>query len=127
MTTRREFSNKVRLEIVHRAMNDKGLVVCEGCGLVLGRKPYHIDHTIPEAMVVDKGRPLTAADGKLLGWDCCHKPKTAVDQGDIAKSTRAELKHNGARRAQRPFPGSRRDKWKKKMDGSAVLRCLSEE
>ena len=85
---RREFSNKVRLEIVHRAMDGKGRVVCEGCGLVLGKKAYHIDHTIPEAMVVNRSRPLTASDGKLLGWDCCHKPKTAVDKGDIAKSER---------------------------------------
>lgn len=43
------------------------------------RKPYHIDHTIADALQVDKSRKLTADDGKLLGVECCHKPKTKVD------------------------------------------------
>jgi len=86
--TRREFPRKIRAEIVMRAVNKDGRLTCEGCGLVLGRKPYHVDHTIPEGLMDDKSRPLTAADGKLLGWDCCHRPKTAVDLWQIAKSTR---------------------------------------
>lgn len=52
--SRREFTNRQKAEIVHRAMNADGQVVCEGCGLVLGKKPYHIDHTIPEALILDK-------------------------------------------------------------------------
>jgi hypothetical protein len=85
---RREFPNKVKAEIVLRAAQPDGIIKCEGCRLVLGKKLHHIDHTLPEGLLVDKSRPLTAADGKLLGWDCCHKPKTAVDVGQIAKSTR---------------------------------------
>lgn len=91
---RREFPRAVYAQIVHRAMAG-GEIACEGCGLVLGKKPYHIDHTIPDALQVDKTRKLTAADGKLLGVECCHKPKTAIDQGNIAEAKRREAKHLG--------------------------------
>lgn len=89
---RREFPRKVRFEIMKRASDEKRGLICEGCNLVLGAKPWHIDHTIPDALAIDKSAALTAADGKLLGWDCCHKPKTAKDQGDIAKSNRRTSK-----------------------------------
>lgn len=106
--SRREFSRKVRFEIIKRASDEKRGLICEGCGLVLGSKPWHLDHTVPDALAVDKSAPLTAADGKLLGWDCCHKPKTAKDQGDIAKSSRRFAKHRGDRRTSsfpKPPPG----------------------
>ena len=120
---RREFSPKVREEIVERSKNERGQICCEGCSLVLGSKPYHLDHTIPEALFLDKSRPLTAADGKLLGWACCHKPKTAIDQGDIAKVKRVGAKHDGyARRSSRPMDGSRRSPWKKPLNGPAERR-----
>jgi hypothetical protein len=71
-------------------MLESGEIACEGCGLILGKKRYHVDHTIPDALQVDKSGKLTAEDGKLLGWECCHKPKTANDQGVIAKAKRVE-------------------------------------
>jgi len=111
---RREFKPAVIVKIVNRAMDDKGRVVCEGCGLVLGDKLYHIDHTIPDAMAIDKSRDLMAEDGKLLGWHCCHKPKTAKDQGDIAKVKRIERKRLGIRPRstfRKPPPGVKYD-WK---------------
>lgn len=92
MAGRREFKESVKAQIVMRAMDKDGRLHCEGCGLVLGKKPYHIDHTIPDALVLDKSAPLTAADGKLLGWECCHKPKTAADVRQIAKSERQRRK-----------------------------------
>ncbi|MGQ3299679.1 hypothetical protein [Reyranella sp.] len=107
---RREFSKPVRAEIVHRATNERGRLCCEGCGLVLGRKPWHIDHTIPEALFLDKSRPLIADDGKLLGWDCCHKPKTKIDKGCIAKNVRRSHKDRGIRDRStfpKPPPGYR--------------------
>lgn len=121
---RREFSNKVRLEIVLRATNDKGRVCCEGCCLVLGPKPYEIDHVIAEALVVDKSAPLTAKDGQLLGA-CCHRGengKTARDVTAIAKSKRAERKHFGIGRSRNLIPGSRGTKFKRKISGETVLR-----
>ena len=109
---RREFSNRVRLEIVHRAMNAIGQVVCEGCGLILAAKRFEIDHTIPEAMVTDKSAALTAADGKLLGAACCHAGKTVKDVGAIAKAKRIEAKRLGIRKPtsfRKPPPGMRYD------------------
>lgn len=100
---RREFPRRIRAEIVLRATNAAGLLCCEGCGLVLGKKPYEVDHTLPEALVMDKSRKLTAADGKLLGKACCHAPKTADDIGRIRKADRQRDKHTGAT-ARKPWP-----------------------
>jgi hypothetical protein len=95
---RREFTTAVYAQIVNRATQG-GQVRCEGCGLVLGKKPFHVDHTIPDALVLDKSRKLTAEDGKLLGVECCHKPKTAqVDVPAIAKAKRREAKDKGITR-----------------------------
>lgn len=123
MSNRREFPDKVRGQIVHRAMNERGLPVCEGCGLVLAAKKYHIDHTIPDALYLDKSRPLTAEDGKLLGVACCHAPKTVCDVGVIAKVKRIDLKNTGAfTRSRNLIPGSKGTRFKKKMDGRTELR-----
>jgi hypothetical protein len=95
---RREFPKRIRAEIVNRAMDSQGRLRCEGCGLVLGAKKFDIDHTIPEALVIDKSKPLTAADGKLLGVACCHRGgqnKTADDVARIAKAKRASDRHLG--------------------------------
>lgn len=122
---RREFSTKVRLEIVQRAMNDRGQVCCEGCGLVLAGKRYEIDHTIAEALVVDKSKALTAKDGQLLGY-CCHRGengKTNADVGRIAKAKRQQIGHaRAAARSRNPMPGSKASRFKKRMDGTVVLR-----
>ncbi len=95
---RREFTKTVYAQIVKRAMHPKHGICCEGCGLVLGKKPYHVDHTIPDALQVDKSHKLTADDGKLLGVECCHKPKTAVDVAVIAQAKRREEKFLGMRK-----------------------------
>lgn len=96
MMPRREFSKAVKAQIVKRAMLPSGEIACENCGLVLGRKPYQIDHTIADALILDKSRPLTADDGKLLGKDCCHDPKTRQhDVPAIAKAKRREAKDLG--------------------------------
>lgn len=99
MTKRQEFSKRVYAEIVMRATGADGKIRCEGCNLVLGRKPYQVDHTIPDAMRVDKSKPLTAADGKLLGQECCHAPKTKQDVANIAKAKRVQAKDKGITRA----------------------------
>lgn len=96
---RREFPNSVYLAIVRRAMLPDGTIACEGCGLVLGKKKYHVDHTIADALFLDKKRVLTADDGKLLGVECCHAPKTKQDVKVIAEAKRREAKHNGVKRA----------------------------
>lgn len=93
---RREFSKPVYAQIVNRALHPQFGIVCEGCGNVLGRKPYHVDHTIPDGLQIDKSKKLTAEDGKLLGVECCHGPKTAQqDIPAIAKAKRREAKNLG--------------------------------
>lgn len=92
---RREFTASVYAQIVKRAMLPTGEIACEGCGLVLGKRPYHVDHTKPDGLEVDKSRKLTAEDGKLLGVECCHAPKTKQDVADIAEAKRREAKHLG--------------------------------
>lgn len=120
---RREFPRKIRAAIVLRATNADGLICCEGCGLVLGRKPYEVDHTTPEALVMDKSKPLTADDGKLLGKACCHSPKTAEDIRRFRKADRQRDRHTGAmRKTARPLPGSRASGWKQKLSGEWVRR-----
>jgi len=117
---RREFSNKVKFEIVRRAMDkNTGKIACEGCGLTLHLKAFEIDHIVPEGLVVDKSKPLTAKDGQLLGY-CCHRGpdgKTAADVGRIAKAKRQERKHIGIRK-----PSRWQTKWKRKVNGTVERR-----
>lgn len=40
-------------------------------------------------------RKLTAADGKCLGVECCHAPKTKIDVANIAEAKRREAKNLG--------------------------------
>ena len=86
---RREFSKPVKAEMFRRATVE-GTTFCEGCGLAL--KKWEFDHTIAEALLLDKSRKLTAADGQLLG-ECCHRGeagKTNKDVKIIAKAKRQE-------------------------------------
>lgn len=112
---RREFTRAVYAQIVKRALHPKHGICCEGCGLVLGAKPYHVDHTIADALQIDKSRKLTADDGKLLGVDCCHAPKTKIDVAVIAEAKRREERHLGIKRPKQtirsaPFPKSEKPK-----------------
>lgn len=100
---RREFTQAVYAQIVKRAMHPKHGICCEGCGLVLGKKKWHVDHTIADALQIDKSRKLTADDGKLLGVECCHAPKTKVDVAVIAEAKRREAKFHGFTRKAAPI------------------------
>lgn len=118
---RREFTRDVYAKIVHRATNADGHVTCEGCGLVLGKKPYHVDHTKPDGLEIDKSRKLTVDDGKVLGVECCHAPKTKRDVADIARAKRREAKHLGIRKPS-TFPGGRNSRFKRTIGGKVVDR-----
>lgn len=95
---RREFTRDVYAQIVKRATNAAGLVTCEGCGLVLGKRRYAVDHIKADGLEVDKTGKLTPADGQLLGVECCHPPKTKDDIGKIARAKAREAKDNGFKR-----------------------------
>jgi hypothetical protein len=97
---RRNFTPSQKEAIRDRAKNAAGLIVCEGCGLVLGAKPHEIDHTIAEGL-----RP--AADIQLLGMECCHRGedgKTGKDIALIAQAKRREVMANATKKpAKRPI------------------------
>lgn len=97
---RREFTRNQKEQIIDRSKNERGEICCERCRLVLAGKPYEIDHTIAEALrpEADKQKPITIAEGQLLGRDCCHRGeqgKTNADVKQIAKAKRQNAKHNG--------------------------------
>lgn len=97
---RREFTRSQKAQMLRRASDAKGRIFCEGCGLNITGKVVEFDHTIPEALIVDKTKPLTIDDGKALGRDCCHRApggKTAQDVATIAKAKRQEAGHLGIR------------------------------
>lgn len=100
MTGRREFTRAQKAQMLKRASDEKGNVFCEGCHLNVTGKVVEFDHIIPEALIIDKTRPLTIEDGKALGRDCCHRGpdgKTARDVAIIAEAKRREAKHFGIR------------------------------
>ena len=93
---RREFSREDRAAMLRRARDERGRILCEGCGTDLTGKRFEFDHTRAEGLVLDKSRKLTPDDGKLLGEACCHRGpdgKTAKDVAAIAKAKRREAAH----------------------------------
>lgn len=98
---RREFTKAQKAQMIKRASDEQGRIFCEGCGLNVTGKRIEFDHTIAEALVIDKTKPLTIEDGKVLGMDCCHRGpdgKTAQDVAIIAKAKRQEAGHLNIRR-----------------------------
>lgn len=93
--SRREFTPMVYAEIVRRAMDANGQLWCEGCGGFIKAKRFQVDHTIADGLILDKKRKLTATDGRLLGIECCHAPKSKEDVKVIAKAKRNEAAHLG--------------------------------
>ena len=103
-TARREFTRAQKVEMIKRAMAGGGRILCEGCGLNITGKAIEFDHTIPEALVIDKSVALAISDGRVLGRDCCHRRpggKTATDLAEIAEAKRREARHFGIRRLDR--------------------------
>lgn len=104
---RREFNTTARRAIVERATGDDGRIRCEACGSDLTAKAFEIDHVIPEGLVPEwrKDKPLTAAEGQLLGA-CCHRGeegKTNKDVKQIAKAKRQRAKHQGLKTSKKPI------------------------
>lgn len=103
MSARREFTRAQKAEMLKRAMDGKGQIRCEGCGLNITGKVIEFDHIVAEALVLDKTVSLTSHDGRVLGRDCCHRVpggKTAQDCSDIAEAKRREARHLGIRRSE---------------------------
>jgi hypothetical protein len=99
MANRREFKRAVKVEIIRRSRpHQLAAPYCEKCGLPA--VTFQIDHRDPDAMQIDKSKPLTALEGWLLCLPC-HAEKTKKDVGDIAKAKRREANHLGARKSRK--------------------------
>lgn len=100
---------RVKLRVYHKA---KGK--CAICTLTTLSGQY--DHIIP--LILGGGHRETN-----LQWLCvpCHKGKTKLDVKLKAKVARVRKRHLGIKKPSR-FPGSRDSKFKKRMDGTVVLR-----
>lgn len=94
--------------------------VCHLCGgLIDGvRERWDADHVIPLELSGDD------SDANLRpAHERCHRVKTAVDQGDIARAKRVRAKHRGARGVSGAvIPGSKASPWKRTIDGRTVRR-----
>lgn len=115
---RLEFTKKTMREAYERS---KGL--CEGilpsgerCCFPVDRKK-HFDHKIPAALGGDNNLTNCA----VLCLPCHGKKTQKIDVPMIAKAKRNYDKHRGIRKPSK-FACSRDSKWKKRVDGTVVLR-----
>jgi 5-methylcytosine-specific restriction protein A len=111
---RREFSAKTKLQAFERA---KGK--CEGkdCGARLMPGRYQYDHIVAAWA---GGEPTL--DNCAVLCIVCHGVKTSkIDKPQAAKSVRIRKRNAGIKKKSR-FACSKDSKFKKKMDGSVVLR-----
>ena len=85
---------------------------------VIHGEEWDVSHEIPlEAGGKDDESNWLVAHRK------CHRRHTAkVDIPLIAKVKRIQARHLGIKKAKSPMPMGKNSKWKKKMDGSVVLR-----
>ena len=90
---------------------------CQKCTLKIGGKlRAEFDHIVPLIL----GGPNAESNLQLICHEC-HKAKTARDVKLKAKVAGVRKKHLSIRKPSR-FAGSRNSRWKKKIDGSVVLR-----
>ena len=90
---------------------------CEGCTRKLMAGDFHYDHDTPDGL----GGEPTLENCRVL-CRACHATKTTKnDVPRIAKAKRRFRARVGIKRPSR-FACSRDSKWKKKIDGSVVLR-----
>lgn len=105
--------DRVKSRILSRQMDN-----CDGCGRALGLKlKAEFDH-----------RPALINGGQnresMIVAVCheCHGGRTQADVAEKAIVYRQRIKHLGIKKSSRPMPGSKASKFKRKMDGSVVLR-----
>lgn len=116
--TRREFTRAQKAAIIKRAMDGKGRIRCDLCGIDCTGKRVEVDHIIAESLrpAEDLAKPLTIAEGQAL-CGACHDAKTfRADIPNAAKAKRREAIHIGAKAPPRKkiqsrgFPKSERRK-----------------
>jgi 5-methylcytosine-specific restriction endonuclease McrA len=92
--------------------------LCVLCGLKIDgvREAWIVEHKIALGL----GGSDTD-DNCAPAHETCRRAKDKIDVPMIAKAKRMKARHIGIRKAT-CMPGSRQSKWKRKMDGTVVLR-----
>lgn len=112
--SRREFSKQVKRDAFLRA---NGKCEGDGCGARLTLGKFHYDHVIADGL---GGEPTL--DNCAVLCTPCHGEKTRKhDVPAIAKAKRIEDRQRGIKKPS-TFACSRSSKFKRKIDGSVVLR-----
>jgi hypothetical protein len=93
MANRREFSKRVRIEIIKRSMRGN-IFYCEQCGLPA--KKLEVHHRKEDFLETDKSRKLTDKDGIALCQDC-HKSEHRGFGAVVSKVVSQEASHLGAK------------------------------
>lgn len=114
--TRRKWTAKRRLA-VFESHGGK----CHLCGEKIDgtKERWDLEHLIPLAIGGEDIESNVAP-----AHVSCHKVKTVVDAGNIAKANRIRAKHQGAHVSKHPLPGGRNSKLKRKVGGGVVPRDL---
>lgn len=115
--SRQEFTKKTKLAAFARA---GGRCEC-GCGKKLMPGDVEYDHITAAAL----GGDNSLENCRVLSR-ACHRAKTNGDVAAIAKSNRNRAKHIGAHKSKHPMRCGRHSKFKKKLDGTVVLRETGE-
>lgn len=115
MTARRSISAKERLRLFQ--MHGGICHLCEG-RIQVG-EVWELSHDIP----LELGGADDDANRKPAHKKCHRNHTSTVDQPNIAKAKRRELRHHGIKkRTSRPIPGSKASGWRKPMNGPPVRR-----
>lgn len=118
MTTRRFISTRERVRLFQRAGG-----CCQLCGMkIAAGAGFDVDHITPLELGGEDDTPNFQVVCRP-----CHRIKTAQDVTAIRKAQRREARQIGARVSRNPLPGGRKSKWRKRLDGSVVLREGSHE
>ena len=113
MSYRDEFSVKTR-----KAAYDRANGICEcGCKMPFGKERVEYDHELPDFL----GGTNDLENCKAIRVSC-HKLKTIEDMQTIKKARRIQNKQRGLFRAKPIMPGSKKSKWKHKINGDWVIR-----
>ncbi len=108
MTKRKILTPLRRLAIFEKAKS-----LCHICGLRIQlNAKWDVEHIIPLAMDGADDESNWAPAHKS-----CHAAKSAIDAGNLAKVRRVKAKHMGIKKR-----STWQTKWKRKIDGTTVLR-----
>ena len=116
MSNRPRLSNADRLRLF-----DLHGRTCHICSQAIDgvHERWEIEHVVARGLI----GVAADTDGNMRpAHAACHKGKTAVDAGHLAKAKRRFDKHMGVHRPQHVMPGSRASGFKRCMSGRTVRR-----